>query len=140
LANRTIRTPEKEAKLLDALRERPVLTSALKRARIGRRTYYEWRDADPLFAQAVKDAIEEGLDALEDALIERGLANDTTAAIFMLKSRRRDIYGDKATVDLRVTMREKVEQLASELGIPADTLMAEAEAVASGAWDAWSPR
>ena len=40
VANRTIRTPEKEAKLLDALRERPVLTSALKRARIGRRTYY----------------------------------------------------------------------------------------------------
>lgn len=121
------------------MRERPVLTSALKRARIGRTSYYDWIAADPIFKQAVKDAIEEGLDALEDALIERGLATDTTAAIFMLKSRRRDIYGDKATVNVNVTIREKAEKMAAELGVPVDTFMAEAEAVAAGAWGSWSP-
>lgn len=35
------------------------------------------------------------LDDLEVKLIERGAKSDTTAAIFMLKSNRRETYGDR---------------------------------------------
>ena len=44
------------------------------------------------------------MDALEDALIDRGAESDTTAAIFMLKSWRRDRYGDKQEVTQRGTI------------------------------------
>jgi hypothetical protein len=139
VANRTIRTPEKEERILCALRERPVFSYACKKARIAKSAFYAWRHDDALFDQAVEDARQEGLDALEDALMDRGLETSDTAAIFMLKSHRRAIYGDRATVNVNVTIREKAERMAAELGVPIDDLMSEAMAVAGEAWESWSP-
>ena len=91
-------SPEKAEIILEALREKPTYSSAARKARINRRTLNRWRNADPDFNQACIDARNEGLDALEDKLIERGMKNDTTAGIFMLKSLRREIYGDKQEI------------------------------------------
>lgn len=99
----TIRTPEKEAALLEALRERPVFAAACRKARIGKQAFYDWRRDDPEFDRRVVDARNEGLDALEDALATRGAKDDTTAAIFLLKSLRREIYGDKITHEIALT-------------------------------------
>lgn len=49
-------------------------------------------------------------------------------------------WQDRKSVDITVTIRKKAEQLAGQLGISADELIAEAEAIAAGSWDAWSPR
>lgn len=87
--------PEKRDVILDALREKPTYSFAARKARINRRTLNRWRNADPDFNAACIAARNEGLDALEDELVNRGMKNDTTAAIFMLKSLRREIYGDK---------------------------------------------
>lgn len=95
MAGQTIRTDEKEEAILAALREKPVYAAACRRARVSRAAFHEWRREDPAFAERVRVAREEGYDALEDALGERGLKDDTTAAIFMLKSHRREVYGDK---------------------------------------------
>lgn len=95
MANLTKRTPEKDAVILQALREKPTYASAARRARVSRQQLYVWRRDDPDFDAACIAARNEGLDALEDKLIERGMKNDTTAAIFMLKSLRRETYGDK---------------------------------------------
>lgn len=88
-------TPEKEQAVLDALRERPSFAAACRKAHISRRTFYNWREQFPEFNAAVLKAREEGLDALEDALVDRGQKHDTTAAIFLLKSHRRAVYGEK---------------------------------------------
>lgn len=95
MSNQTIRTPEKEAVILAALREKPVYVAACRKARISKSAFLDWRRNDPVFDQRVIAAREQGLDALEDALNTRGLKDDTTAAIFMLKSLRREIYGDR---------------------------------------------
>lgn len=95
MANRTIRTTEKETLLLEALRERPVFSSACRKARVSRVAFYEWRRDDPAFDANVLAARQQGLDAIEDALHQRALKNDTTAGIFLLKSLRRDVYGDR---------------------------------------------
>jgi hypothetical protein len=89
-------TPEKEQQVLDALREKPMYTSAARKARVTRQTLYNWRMANPDFAERCEQARAEGFDALEDALVTRGLKSDTTAAIFLLKSWRPERYGDKA--------------------------------------------
>lgn len=135
----TVRTPEKEQVILEALRERPSFAAACRKARIARSLFYRWRKEDPEFDRRVLEAREQGLDALEDALVTRGMKNDTTAAIFLLKSHRREIYGDKLDINLQI--RKKAEQLADELGISADDLIQEAEAIAASAWQAWeAPR
>lgn len=46
------------------------------------------------FAQAWDDAIEDYLDRIEEHLSARAEESDTTAAIFILKHRRRHIYGE----------------------------------------------
>src|SRR5436190_23381417 len=79
----TIRTAEKERALTEALQQKPSISAACRKARISRNAYYEWIAADPEFKARMKSARDVGLDALEDALIDRGLKTDTTAAIFM---------------------------------------------------------
>lgn len=100
----TIRTPEKAQKLLDALRVHPSITRACKSARISRNAFYEWRKDDPDFAADVENAREKGIDALEDALFRDAIeGHNITAAIFMLKSWRRERYGDRQHVDLNAS-------------------------------------
>lgn len=91
----TIRTPEKELALVSALHERPSYMAACRKARVSRTAFYAWKRDDPEFATRIEAARNIGLDSLEDALVTRGLKNDTTAAIFLLKSHRREIYGDR---------------------------------------------
>lgn len=118
------------------------MTAACNVEGIGRRTYYDWRETDPVFAQAADTAIEAGTDVLEDEAKRRavGLSGSDTLLIFLLKARRPDKYRERHTIDLNVKIREKAEQMAEQLGIPADDLIAEAEAVAAGSWDAWLPQ
>jgi hypothetical protein len=85
-------TSEKEQAVLDALRERPTYVYAARKARIHRRTLYRWRMANPDFDARVQAAKNEGFDALEDAMVDRGMKDDTTAAIFMLKAWRPERY------------------------------------------------
>jgi hypothetical protein len=90
-----IRTPEKKESFLAALRLKGSVYHAAQTVKVGRGTVYAWRDADEEFAQAWDQALEDAYDALEESLYERGLKADTTAAIFILKGRRRKVFGDK---------------------------------------------
>jgi hypothetical protein len=94
----TIRTPEKEIALTEALREKPSVRLACRRARISRNAYYDWIHADPAFKARMDAAKEQGCDALEDALVDRALKTDTTAAIFLLKAHRPETYRDTHAV------------------------------------------
>ena len=138
MANTPKRTPEKDQVILDALREWPTFSHAARKARIARSTLKAWRNEDPAFNAACLAAQDEGFDAVEDKLIDRTKSGDTTAMIFLLKGRRRHQYGDRVDVNLQI--RKKAEDLAEQLGIPADDLIQEAEMIAAGAWDAWSPQ
>lgn len=88
-------TATKKAAILEALREKPSYASAYRRVRVGKSTFFRWKREDAVFASQVREAFAEGLDAIEDALVTRGMKDDTVAAIFLLKSHRRDVYGDK---------------------------------------------
>lgn len=89
------RTSEKKAAFLAALRERGSVMHAAESAGIGRRTAYDWRDADPEFAAAWEDALEDSTERLEESMFERAMKGDTTAAIFLLKGRRPEVYRER---------------------------------------------
>lgn len=123
MQGRSVRSPEKAEAILAALREHPSFARAARKTRIARSSLIAWRKDDPAFAARCEAAREEGIDAIEDALMERGTANDTTAAIFLLKSWRRERYGDRLAVSLDV--RQAAEAAAAELGVPVDVVLAE---------------
>lgn len=137
---RTIRTPEKRDRLFAKLRRGYSVSAACKAAGIGRTAYYEWREADPEFASEADDAIETGTDVLEDVARTRATRSSDTLLIFLLKARRPEKFRERHAVDINLVIRQKAEKLAEQIGIPVDELIAEAEAVATGAWDSWSPQ
>ena len=71
MANRTIRTPVKRAAFLYALSETGTIAAAAHEAGLSRRALYDWRNEDPIFAADWEDALEIGLDSLEDEAIRR---------------------------------------------------------------------
>ena len=97
-------TSQKGQKALAALRQGLSIAAACRRAGIDRKTYYNWRKADPDFADAADAAIENGTDALEDALFRRAKKDDTTAAIFLLKARRPEKYRETTNHNITATV------------------------------------
>lgn len=112
-------------RVLKYLATNPNVSAASLKAGCNRRTVFKWRQEDPEFARAFDDAIDQALDKIEGALFERAV-NGTmeyvvsggrvmadsngqpliirkysdTAAIAMLKARRRDVFGDKSSVEM----------------------------------------
>lgn len=113
MANRTKRTPKKEATFLDCLRDGQSVTAACIDAGIARSTAYEWRDADDTFRQSWDEAVEEGTDRLEDEALRRARDGvnepvyykghkvgdirrySDTLTIFLLKARRPEKFKER---------------------------------------------
>lgn len=113
-----IRTPEKEIAFLAALAATCSVTRACEAVGIGRRTAYDWRQADQGFAFRWDQAKRMGAEALEDEVLRRafdgveepvffqGAACGTirkysdTLAIFYLKGAMPEKYRDNSKVEL----------------------------------------
>lgn len=93
---------------LAALSQSPNVTGAARLAGITRQHAYQTRDIDPAFKAAWDDAIEQAVDGLEDrayTLAHAGLQGiSPVLLIFLLKGRRREIYGDQVKAQVDSTM------------------------------------
>lgn len=114
MANRTIRTLEKGEKFIATLRRTGGNVSRACRAEgIGRTAAYEWRAQDADFAREWDEAVEEGLDNLEEEARRRAFRGlkrakfyqgevvgyekeySDTLLIFLLKGGRPDKYRER---------------------------------------------
>lgn len=73
MANRSKRTVRARENFLAVLRETCNVTEAASSIGIGRRTAYEWRTADPVFAAAWDEAEQMAADRLEREAWRRGV-------------------------------------------------------------------
>jgi|SRR5215213_2566501 len=113
MRGRTLRTPEKYEKFLNTLRRTANVSRACKAEGIGRATAYEWRETDKAFAARWDEAVEEGLDTLEQEARRRALKGvrrahfykgeiigwekeySDTLLIFLLKGGRPEKYRER---------------------------------------------
>ena len=102
------------------------ISSACMAAGIVRATWYRWIEDDAVFSQAAEHISERHLDRLAERLHQRGEDTDTTAAIFLLKSHRREVYGDRQQVDHSGTVKHNVS-IASIAGMTDEQIRAEIE-------------
>lgn len=100
---------------LEALEHSPDVSFACKMAGIARSTAYRRQQADEEFALAWHDALNVSLDKLVAALFRRAIAEDTRAAMFLLKSHRPEVYGDRFQVQHQGELKHRVNA-ASVLG------------------------
>lgn len=125
MANKTKRTPKKEAEFLYLLSAGYSVAAAANQIGIGRQTAYVWRAGDPDLADRWSAAIETGTDILEDEARRRALEGvaepihyqgklvttvqkySDTLLIFLLKGRRPDKFAERSKVEHsgRITSR-----------------------------------
>ncbi len=80
---------------LSVLRVMPVIRTACERSGVSRKTVYQVRERDAEFAKAWDEAKEDGIDRIEEHVIAQALNENITAGIFLLKTLRRNVYGQK---------------------------------------------
>ncbi|HMB75485.1 MAG TPA: hypothetical protein VKN76_03740 [Kiloniellaceae bacterium] len=134
----TIRTPKRRARFLEVLSEHAIVGRAAAAAGASRSAFYRWRREDPDFAADWDEAVDLGISALEDEALRRALEGEETPVfhggkqigvtrklserllIFMLKARRPEIYGDRATAPAaeRRAAQAAAEAAAAETGTP----------------------
>lgn len=88
---------------LVALARSPNVAGACRAAKITRKAAYDHRHADPEFAAAWDDALDEAIDALVGSCYRRAVKDSDTLAIFLLKCHRPEVYGDRQQTDLRLS-------------------------------------
>lgn len=96
-ANRTLHARET---FLSVFRETCNVSEAVRAAGVGRRTVYDWRDADPVFAAAWDEAEEEAVDALEAAARQRAMTTSDRLMEILLKAHRPDKYVERSKTEL----------------------------------------
>lgn len=129
---RTVRTPSKKGKdwassFLAALAATGNVSGSARSAGVGRRTAYDRRAADESFAAAWGEAMETACDALEAEARRR--AHDgvrkpvyqggkkvgeireysDTLLIFLLKGRRREVFGDRVKNEVEMDVAARIE-------------------------------
>lgn len=109
-------TPEKREKFLKKLREWPNVARAARQCGVSRQTVYNHRRSDDEFAAAWDEALDEGVDRLEEEAERRGFKGvmepvyykgekvgtirrySDTLAIFLLKAHRPEKYRENIDI------------------------------------------
>jgi hypothetical protein len=85
-------------KALDGYVRGASVTKACKYAGISRDTWYRWLKERQGFAERVAAAYEQVTDRLEETAFEKACAGDSGLLQFMLKGRRKEVYGDRREI------------------------------------------
>jgi hypothetical protein len=93
-AGRTDRARAREI-FIQQLRETCNVSHAARCAGIGRRTAYDWREADPAFAADWDSAEQEAVDALELVARERAIDGSDRMMEILLKAHRPEKYVER---------------------------------------------
>ena len=87
-------TQDKKEKFLKCYRTSLNISETCRKVKVGRKTFYDWKEKDPQFAEDVVEAYDDAIDKLEGTAYKLAKNGDRTLLIFMLKSLKREVYGD----------------------------------------------
>lgn len=94
---------ERHQKMLDALSSGMTWEEAADYVGVNSKTLWRWCQADPSLAEKAAKARDTADDMVEAVLFNSCMnpdASHTTARIFWLKSRRREVYGERITQEV----------------------------------------
>lgn len=94
------RTKRTQRRALAAFRELGTVSGACLKVGIGRRTWYDMLERDAEFAREVMEASEAVADELEAEAIRRAKEGSDTLLMFLLRARRRDVFGERQEIQL----------------------------------------
>lgn len=99
-------------------------------AGVTRSTFYRWLD-DVTFRDEVEKA-EHQAEAAYTMAVQQAVPKNWQAAAWWLERRRYQSYARRDSIDVRIDVKAEAARLADELGLDADTILAEATAILAG--------
>lgn len=81
-------TDKQKARVLVSLAMGLSITGACEHAGLSRRTHQRWCTEDDAYRAAVDEAMEAGIDTLEDVAVKRARAKSDNLLMFLLRARR----------------------------------------------------
>lgn len=109
-------TDNRKKKFLEELSKAQSVSAAARSCAVSRTALYNLRENDSEFAAAWDDAIEQGVDALEDEAVRRALSSSDTLMIFLLKGARPEKYRETTrNVNVNVTPEQAAQMSDAEL-------------------------
>ena len=118
------RQEHEKQKLLDALREMPIVQIACKRAGVSRPTYYRWRRENKLFKRQAMDAMDQGVEFINDmseSQLVTLIKEKKMPAIALWLKHRHASYGAKTKEYSSITADEDLTE--NEQNIVAEALL-----------------
>lgn len=102
------RLTDKQKKFLEALENSAgIVSTACKKMKISRQTYYNWKKKNEKFAEGVEEIKEGVIDFAESMLLQKIKEGDTTSIIFFLKTKGRH-RGYVETKELEVNAKVEI--------------------------------
>lgn len=123
-ARRPRRTPSQiadaKAKFIEALDAGATIDEAARAADLDPATPYVWRKVDEQFREEWEESVMRGVRKVERKLLVYAADDLTqpgavTSAIFMLKSRLREVYGEKVETITTIKNAEPAPEVAEEI-------------------------
>lgn len=124
-------TDQRMQAILIALEHGCTRRAAAGAADVSHATFYRWMDADATLRDAVEKA-ENRAEASFTAVITGAVATTWQAAAWWLERRKWQDYGRHERVDVTVDATAIAERIASDYGLDATEIMAEAERALAG--------
>ena len=142
MAGRASKRTEENAKtILDAIEVGDTRRRACALVGMSEDTLKRWEKTDADFAVRLMVAEARRDRSLVVDIRTAARKGDWRAAAWLLERVAKEDYGtNKTDVNIVIEVREKAERLAEQLGVPVEDVIREAEAVAAGKWDSWSPQ
>jgi hypothetical protein len=96
--------------------------AAARLIKLSRSAAFGWKKTDEVFAEAWTEAVEAGLDEVEEKVYKNALDGNSLDAHFILKHRRREIYGNQDIIPapnfiLNINLAEQAKKLET-MGLP----------------------
>lgn len=82
---------------------------------MGESTFYEKVKEYPEFLESIAVGKAKGTAAMSNAVFNKGLAGDMTAATFWLRTRAKHLYGDSTSIDLNLRQTSNLTEAEKEL-------------------------
>lgn len=126
-------THQKKKRLLEIYAKTGIVSHSCKLAGVGRKTFYEWVEKDPAFAEQAKQAEDEATERLEREALRRGVEGilepvyyqgkkvglirrySDALLIFTLKARNPKKYRENVSISIEREMTEILDRLKTRL-------------------------
>lgn len=127
-------TPNVAERIIGAFTKGADWEEAARLAGTSRMTLRRAVEADTAIAERVEDARAQADEVVIHSLYTKATAGkDTTAMIFWLKNRRPDEWRDRRDVNLTNEVKSAAKNMATDMGVSADAVLALATQIALGA-------